>query len=102
MMRLWTLVILMGSATLLLKALGPVVLRKREFAPSLSLLLARIAPAMLGALLATQTLARGSGLAMDARLVGLIAAVGCAYLRVPPAITVAASILATAACRHLT
>jgi branched-subunit amino acid transport protein len=70
----WIVVAVVGLATILLKATGPVFLGRRalpaRFQPAVDLL----APVMLAALVTTQTFASGEEITVDARVPGVAAA----------------------------
>jgi len=94
----WTVVILAGAVTMAIKAAGPCVLGGRELPPPVMRMLA---PALFGALIATQTFARGQQLALDARTAGLGVAAAGAYLRAPTLLILFAAAAATAAVRAI-
>jgi branched-subunit amino acid transport protein len=97
----WQVVILLGMSTALIKAAGPVALGGRGLPPKLVPMLGLVAPALFAALTATQTFARGSRVALDARALGLLAAVLVSALRAPAPLVILAAVTATAACRLL-
>jgi branched-subunit amino acid transport protein len=84
----WSLVVLVGAATIAIKAAGPLVLGGRALPRHLLSALALLAPALFGALIATQVFARGSALTVDARVGGLLTAIVCTYLRAPATIAI--------------
>ena len=57
MTRVWIAVVLVGAATVALKAAGPVLLGGRELPARVRVLVGLLAPALLAALVVTQTLA---------------------------------------------
>ena len=75
MSEAWAVVVVVGAATILLKAAGPVFVGRRalpdRFQPAVTLL----APVMLAALVTTQTFGSGEDVVVDARLAGVAAAV---------------------------
>ena len=102
MTRGWTVVILAGTVTMAVKAAGPCVLGGRELPHELTRILRLLAPALFGALIATQTFATAQQLAVDARTAGLVIAATGAYLRVPTILILVAAAAATAALRTFT
>ena len=70
MTRVWIAVALIGAATVVLKAAGPVLLGGRDLPGRVRLLVGLLAPALLGALVVTQTLASDRHVVVDARLAG--------------------------------
>ena len=99
MTREWMVVALAGALTMAIKAAGPCALGSRELPPALSRILRLLAPALFGALIATQTFAREQRLTVDARLGGFVIAATGAYLRAPTLLIVVAAAAATAALR---
>jgi branched-subunit amino acid transport protein len=98
----WLAVVVVGVATVLLKATGPVLLGGRELSPHVNALVVLLAPAVLAALVVTQVVGGDRELVFDARLVGLGAAVAAIVLRAPLIVVVVAAAAATAAARALT
>lgn len=79
----WAVVLVVGVATVGIKASGPLLLQGRRLPPAAEGLLALLAPALLAALVATQTFGAGQHLTVDARAAGLAVAVGALLLRAP-------------------
>jgi branched-subunit amino acid transport protein len=70
----WTTIAGLAVATVAIKAAGPVVLGGRDL-PAWGLkLIALVAPALLGALVAVETFGREKDLVIDARLAGVAVA----------------------------
>ena len=101
MTRVWIAVVLVGAATVALKAAGPVLLGGRELPPRVRVLVGLLAPALLAALVVTQTLASGRQVVVDARLAGVAAAAISLRLRVPILVAVLVAAVVTAAIRAL-
>ncbi|MFL5604491.1 MAG: AzlD domain-containing protein [Gemmatimonadaceae bacterium] len=101
MTRVWLVVLLVGLATILIKSGGVLLAGKRSISLGGRAALARLAPALFGALLATQTFARDGALTLDARAGGLAAAALGAYLRLPPLLVLGVAVVVTAALRRL-
>jgi hypothetical protein len=99
--EVWAVVALVGAATLALKAAGPVLVGGRELPPLLLRVVALLAPALLAALVAVQIFSAGRDLVLDARVVGLGAAVLAIVARAPVIVVVVAAAAATAAARAL-
>ena len=94
----WIVVLVVGAATMCFKAAGPVVLGGRELPFRTLAVVELLAPVMLAALVATQTVGGDRQLVFDARLVG-IGAAGIALWRgltLLPVIVVAAAAAALA------
>ena len=101
MTREWLVVILLGSATLLLKFGAVLVVGSRRVPRSLHAAMTHLAPALFGALLVTQTFVRDGRVALDARAVGVAAGALGAALRLPPLLVLTIAVAVTAAVRHL-
>jgi branched-subunit amino acid transport protein len=97
----WVTVVAVGIGTVLLKAVGPVGVAGRRLPVALETLLGSIAPAILAALVVTETFASGRHLVVDARLAGAGAGLVLVLVRAPLWLVVVAGALATAAVRAL-
>jgi branched-subunit amino acid transport protein len=95
----WAVVVVVGVATMAIKASGPVLLGERELPAWLQGALEQLAPALLAALVAVNVLASGRRLVLDARVVGLLAAVVALRLRAPTLVVVVVAAVATALAR---
>lgn len=83
MSEAWLLVLAVGAGTIALKGAGPALLGGREVPPRMRSVLALLAPAVLAALIVTQTFAGDEELVLDARAAGLAAAAIALLLRAP-------------------
>lgn len=101
MSHVWLAVVLVGVATVALKAAGPVLLGGRELPARTRALVGLLAPALLAALVVTQTLATDRHVVVDARLAGVAAAAGALRLRAPMLAAVVLAAAVTAAVRAL-
>jgi uncharacterized membrane protein len=101
MSRVWIVLALVGAATVALKAAGPVLLGGRELPARVRVLVGLLAPALLAALVVTNTLASGRHVVVDARLAGVAAAAVSLRLRAPILVAVAVAAAVTAAIRAL-
>ena len=101
MSRVWIVLALVGAATVALKAAGPVLLGGRELPVRVRVLVGLLAPALLAALVVTNTVASGRHLVVDARLAGVAAAAVSLRLRAPILVAVAVAAAVTAAIRAL-
>jgi branched-subunit amino acid transport protein len=95
----WGIVIFTGLATAGIKAAGPVLLGGRALPARLDQVIALLAPAMLGALVAINTFASGRSLTIDARAAGIAAAFVAIRLRAPLLAVVVAAAAVTAIVR---
>jgi branched-subunit amino acid transport protein len=79
----WATVLAVGAATVGLKASGPLLAAGRELPERLSGVVGLLAPALLAALVVTQTVGGDMELVVDERLAGLAVAGGAIALRAP-------------------
>lgn len=101
MSEAWVVVLAVGAGTVLFKAAGPVLLRRRELPPRALGLVEVLAPAMLAGLVVTQAVGGDRELAVDGpRLAGIALAGVAVWLRAP-LIVVMALAAATAALLRL-
>jgi branched-subunit amino acid transport protein len=96
----WVAVLVVGAATVALKAAGPVLAGRRELRLDNPRAIDLLAPALLAALVATQAFATDEELVLDERGAGLLAA-GVAILLKAPLIAVVVVAAATAALLRL-
>ncbi len=102
MSTVWIVVIVVGAATVALKATGPVLIGRRSLPESVAGVVALLAPVLLAALVVTQTVGGDNELVLDARLAGVGAGAAAIAVRAPlPAVVVIAA-AATAITRLLT
>jgi branched-subunit amino acid transport protein len=97
----WTVVLLVGAFTISFKAAGPVLLAGRRLPARLTSAFELLAPSLLAALVVTQSVGGKDGVVLDARLVGLGAAVVAIALRAPLIVVVVVAAVATALARLL-
>jgi len=79
----WLVIAAGGIATMLFKSAGPVLLGDRQLPPRVASVVDVLAPAMLAALVVTQTVGGDRELVIDARLAGVIAGGIAVWLRAP-------------------
>ena len=94
----WLVVLLVGVATIAIKAIGPVLLGGRALPPRISSLIGLLAPALLAALVAINTFGDGRSLVIDARVLGVGAAAIAIWRKAPLllVVVIAAAVTATA------
>jgi branched-subunit amino acid transport protein len=97
----WAAVVVIGAGTAVLKAVGPVGVAGRRLPPRLDQLLEMLAPAILAALVVTETFGKGRSLVLDARLAGVAAGIAAIALRAPIWVVVIVGGAATALARLL-
>ncbi len=97
----WTLVLALGAGAYAFKVLGLVVIGDRTLPPALERCLELIPAAMLAALIVLQTFGSGQHLQLDARAVGVGAAVVVAWRKAPLIAVILTGAAVTAAVRAL-
>ena len=95
----WITVLVVGAGTAVLKAVGPVGVANKELPPRVTELLSMVAPAILAALVVTETFGHGRHLVVDARIAGVAAGAVAALLRAPLWAVVIVGALATSVVR---
>ena len=101
MSDVWLVVLLTGAASIGLRAVGPVALAGRRLPARLAGPVEVLAPAVLAALVVTQSISGDRELVLDERLVGVGVAVLAVLLRAPLLAIVVFAALATAVVRAL-
>lgn len=97
----WVVVVATGIGTLALKAAGPVLLGGRPLPERVSRIATLLGPALLAALVAIGTFADGRSLVIDARVLGVGAAVVAVRLHAPVLVVVVLAAAVTAVARSL-
>jgi len=98
----WACVVAVGVGTFALKAVGPVGVSGRKLPAHVAELLDMVAPAILAALVVTETFAHGRSLVVDARLAGVAAGLVAIVFRAPIWLVVLVGAVATAVARLVT
>ncbi len=99
MSAVWLSVLVVAAATILFKSAGPVLLGRRQLPSWLAAPIAYLAPAVLAALVVTQTVGGDRRLVVDARLVGLGVGALLIALRAPLLVVIVAAAAAAALVR---
>lgn len=95
----WTVILLVGISTIGFKAVGPIARGSREPSPRLSRMIYGLSPALLSALIVTQTLTVGQELVIDARALGVFSAAVLLILKRPIWLALLVAALLTAGVR---
>ena len=102
MSALWVAIVAVTLASAAIKAAGPVLVGGRELPPRVNAVIALLAPALLAALVVTETFGDEDGhLALDERALGVGVAAVALALRAPVLLAVALAALVTALARLL-
>jgi branched-subunit amino acid transport protein len=96
---LWVTIIAVTLANAIIKAAGPVLVGGRDLPPSVVAVIALLAPALLAALVVTETFSEDQDLVFDERAIGVAVAGLALTLRAPVLIAVALAAVATALAR---
>jgi branched-subunit amino acid transport protein len=95
----WLVVLVVGAATVAIKAIGPVLLGGRKLPTPMMSVVRLLAPAVLAALVVVQVAGGDRAIVVDERLVGLAAALVALLFRAPLLVVVVAAATATALTR---
>jgi branched-subunit amino acid transport protein len=109
MRQAWLVVVLVGIATIVIKSIGPILLGGRELPPRIASLIGLLAPALLAALVAINTLGAVSAktigtarsLVLDERVLGVAAAAIAVWRKAPVLLVVVIAATVTAVARAL-
>jgi branched-subunit amino acid transport protein len=89
----WLVVLVVGAATIAIKATGPVLLGARALPEPVARVVGLLAPVLLSALVVTQTVGGDNELVLDARLAGVGAGAVAIAARAPlPAVVIVAAV----------
>jgi branched-subunit amino acid transport protein len=97
----WLVVLLVGAFTIAFKATGPVLLGGRELPSRMTDAFELLAPSLLAALVVTQAVGGKEAIVLDARLVGVAAAIVAVRLRAPLIVAIVVAAVATGLVRAL-
>ena len=99
MTTLWVAIVAVALASAAIKAAGPVLIGGRELPPRVTSVIALLAPALLAALVVTETFGEDRHLVLDERAIGVAVAGLALALRVPVLGAVALAAVTTALVR---
>ena len=97
----WAVIAAVGAATMAFKASGPVLLGRRQLPPRVAALVDLLAPAMLAALVVTQTVGGERAIVLDERVLGVAAGAVAVALRAPLLVVMTVAAVAAALVRLL-
>jgi uncharacterized membrane protein len=100
-MTAWVTIALLTVGTVAIKATGPVALGGRDLPPRLTGVVARLAPALLAALVVVETFGRDHALGIDESAAGLLVAAAALAARLPMIVAVLVAAAVTAGLRAL-
>ncbi len=99
MSTLWVAIVAVTLASAAIKAAGPILVGGRELPPRVNAVIALLAPALLAALVVTETFGDDGHLVLDERALGVGVAAVALALRAPVLLAVALAALVTALAR---
>jgi branched-subunit amino acid transport protein len=99
--EVWITIAGLTLATVAIKAAGPLIVGGRELPAGADAVISLLAPALLAALILTDTFAREQHLVVDARAAGLACAGVAVALRAPLLVTVLVAAAGAAAVRAI-
>ena len=99
MSTLWVAIVAVTLASAAIKAAGPILVGGRELPPRVNAVIALLAPALLAALVVTETFGDAAHLVFDERALGVGVAAVALTLRAPVLLAVALAALVTALAR---
>ena len=99
MSTLWVAIVAITLASAAIKAAGPILVGGRELPPRVNAVIALLAPALLAALVVTETFGEDGHLVIDERALGVGVAAIALALRAPVLLTVALATATTALVR---
>ena len=99
MSGLWVAIVAVTLANAAIKAAGPILIGGRELPPRANAVIALLAPALLAALVVTETFGDDGHLVLDERVLGVGVAAAALALRAPVLLAVALAALVTALAR---
>ena len=99
MTTLWITIVAVALASAAIKAAGPMLVGGRALPPRAAAIITLLAPALLAALVVTETFGEGGHLVLDERAVGVGVAALALSLRAPVLLAVALAALTTALLR---
>ena len=96
---LWITIVAVALASAAIKAVGPILLGGRELPSSVNAVIALLVPAVLAALVITQTFSEEGRLVLDEKAIGVAVAAVSLALRAPVLLTIALAVATTALTR---
>ena len=101
MTALWIAIVAAALASAAIKAAGPVLVGGRELSPRATAVVALLAPALLAALVVTETFGEDRDLVLDERAIGVAVAAIALALRAPMLLSIGLAVFATALARAI-
>jgi branched-subunit amino acid transport protein len=99
MTAVWITIVVVALLSAAIRAFGPVLVGGRELPPSMAAVIALLVPALLTALVLTQTFGEDGRLVLDEKAIGVAVAAVALALRAPVLVAVALAVASTALAR---
>jgi uncharacterized membrane protein len=96
---LWITIVAVALISVAIRAFGPILVGGRELPPRANAVIVLLVPALLTALVVTQTFGEDGRLILDERAIGVAVAAVALALRAPVLLAVALAVVATALAR---
>jgi uncharacterized membrane protein len=96
---LWITIVAVALASAAIRAAGPILLGGRELPSSANAVITLLVPAVLTALVVTQTFGEDGQLVLDEKTIGVAVAAVALVFRAPVLLAVALAVIATALAR---
>jgi branched-subunit amino acid transport protein len=96
---LWITIVVVALVSAAIRAFGPILVGGRELPPSANAVIALLVPALLTALVVTQTFGEDGRLVLDEKAIGVAVAAVALALRAPVLLAVALAVVTTALAR---
>jgi uncharacterized membrane protein len=96
---LWITIVAVALASAAIRAVGPILLGDRELPSSANAVITLLVPAVLTALVFTETFSEDGRLVLDEKAIGVAVAAVTLTLRAPALLAVALAVVATALAR---
>ena len=101
MTAVWITIVVVALVSAAIRAFGPILVGARELPPSMGAVIALLVPALLTALVVTQTFGEDGRLVVDEKAIGAAVAAVALALRTPVVLAVALAVVVTALARAL-
>ena len=99
MTAVWITIVVVALVSAAIRAFGPILVGGRELPPSMGAIIALLVPALLTALVVTQTFGEDGRLVVDEKAIGVAVAAVALALRAPVLLAVGLAVVATALAR---
>ena len=99
MTAIWITIVVVALLSAAIRAFGPILVGGRELPPSIGAVIALLVPAVLTALVITQTFGEDGRLVLDEKAIGVAVAAVVLALRAPVLLAVALAVVTTALAR---